>query len=165
MQTYEPNTWLPGETAVRTKVPDETPEPLKRKIMGRKGIGKFSSFGIAKKIEIESVKGGEVSRLVMNYDAMLDNAPNQSIAFPALPPTGTVNNGTKVTLRKFTKFRSRSIPVDNLRKGLARRFSIIGGQNNFEVVINGSPISPQERNLQALLDKGRGWKPLHLALQ
>ena len=29
----------------------------------RKGIGKFSSFGIAKEIEIESVKDGEVSRL------------------------------------------------------------------------------------------------------
>ena len=138
---------------------DETPEPLKRKVMGRKGIGKFSSFGIAKEIEIESVKDGEVSRLIMNYDAMLDNAANQSIEFPALPPTGTVNSGTKVTLRKFTKFRSRSIPVDNLRRGLARRFSIIGGQNSFEVVINGSPISPQERNLQALLDKDADGNP------
>ena len=36
---------------------DESPPPLKRKVMGRKGIGKFSSFGIAKEIEIESVKG------------------------------------------------------------------------------------------------------------
>ncbi len=138
---------------------DETPEPLKRKIMGRKGIGKFSSFGIAKEIEIESVKDGEVSRLVMNYDSMLDNAANQSITFPALPPTATVDNGTKITLRKFAKFRSRRIPVDILRKGLARRFSIIGGQNDFEVVINGSPISPQERNLQALLDNDAEGNP------
>ena len=127
--------------------------------MGRKGIGKFSSFGIAKEIEIESVKDGEVSRLVMNYDAMLDSAANQSITFPALPPTGNVKNGTKITFRKFTKFRSRRIPIDNLRKGLARRFSIIGGQNDFEVVINGSPISPQERNLQASLDKDTEGKP------
>ena len=138
---------------------DETPEPHKRKIMGRKGIGKFSSFGIAKEIEIESVKDGEVSRLVMNYDAMLDSAANQSITFPALSPTGNVKNGTKITFRKFTKFRSRRIPIDNLRKGLARRFSIIGGQNDFEVVINGSPISPQERNLQASLDKDAEGKP------
>lgn len=138
---------------------DETPFPLKRRVMGRKGIGKFSSFGIAKEIEIESVKGGEVSRLVMNYDAMLDNAADQSISFPALPATGTVIEGTKVTLRKFTKFRSRSIPVENLRKGLARRFSIIGGQNNFDIAINGSPISPQERNLQALLDKDADENP------
>ena len=132
---------------------DETPDPLKRKIMGRKGIGKFSSFGIAKEIEIESVKDGETSRLVMNYDAMLENAASHSITFPALPPTGKVSNGTRITLRDFTKFHSRRIPVDMLRKGLARRFAIIGGQDNFEIVINRSPISPQERNLQALLDK------------
>ena len=132
---------------------DETPAPLKRKVMGRKGIGKFSSFGIAKEIEIESVKGGEPSRLKMNYDDMLKQAANRSIEFPALAPTGTVNNGTRITLRKFTKFNRRRIPIDRLRKGLARRFSVIGGQNNFEVVINGSPITPEERNLKSLLEK------------
>ena len=132
---------------------DETPCPLKRKVMGRKGIGKFSSFGIAKEIEIESVKDGETSRLIMNYDDMLAQAAMRSIEFPAEPPTGTVKNGTRITLRKFTKFNSRKIPIVRLRRGLARRFSIIGGQNNFEVVINGSPISPEERDMKSLLDK------------
>ena len=132
---------------------DETPEPLKRKVMGRKGIGKFSSFGIAREIEIESVKDGETSRLKMNYDAMLEQAATRSIEFPALPPTGTLAEGTRITLRKFTKFSSRSIPIPRLRKGLARRFSVVGGTHDFEVVINGSPISPAERDLQAYLDK------------
>lgn len=132
---------------------DETPGPYGRKVMGRKGIGKFSSFGIAKEIEIESVKNGETSRLIMNYDRMLEQASKQSIEFPALPPSGTVREGTKITLRDFTKFHNRRIPIDRLRRGLARRFSIIGGQNDFEVVINGSPISPEERNLRSLLDR------------
>ena len=132
---------------------DETPEPLRRKVMGRKGIGKFSSFGIAKEIEIESVKDGEASRLKMNYDAMLEQADARSIEFPALPPTGEVSKGTRITLRKFTKFSSRSIAIPRLRKGLARRFSVIGAAHDFEVVINGSPISPAERDLKAFLDK------------
>ncbi len=132
---------------------DETPDPLRRKVMGRKGIGKFSSFGIAREIEIESVKDGDTSRLVMNYDSMLAQASQRSIEFPALPPTGTVNEGTKVTLRKFTKFNNRRIPIIRLRRGLARRFSVIGAQNKFEVLINGSAISAEERNLKALLDK------------
>ena len=132
---------------------DETPAPLNRRVMGRKGIGKFSSFGIAREIEIESIKAGETSRLVMNYDRMLEQAANRSIEFPALPPTGTVDKGTKITLRKFTKFNSRRIPIGRLRRGLARRFSIIGGQNDFEVTINDSPITPQERDLKSLLDK------------
>lgn len=132
---------------------DKTPAPFERRVMGRKGIGKFSSFGIAKEIEIESVKDGETSHLIMNYDDMLEKAVNQSIQFPALPPTGTVNKGTKITLRKFTKFTHRRIPIVRLRRGLARRFSIIGDQNNFEVVINSSPISPEERDLKPLLDR------------
>ena len=132
---------------------DVTPKPFERKVMGRKGIGKFSSFGIAKEIEIESAKDGETSRFVMNYDEMLEKADSHSIRFPALSPSYTLNGGTRITLRKFTKFNHRRIPIGRLRRGLARRFSIVGGQNNFEVEINGDPISPQERNLQALLDK------------
>ena len=132
---------------------DETPAPFKRKVMGRKGIGKFSSFGIAREIEIESGNGAETSRLIMNYDKMLKTAPGgSSIDLPALPPTGSVQKGSRITLRKFTKFKNRRIPIDVLRKGLARRFSIIGQEHDFEVRVNGSPISPEERNLKSLLD-------------
>ena len=89
----------------------------------------------------------------MNYDEMLKKEASRAIEFPALAPTGKVQKGTRIALREFTKFKSRRIPIARLRKGLARRFSIIGGQNNFEVVINGSPISPDERDLKSLLDK------------
>lgn len=138
---------------------DESPEPFKRRVMGRKGIGKFSSFGIAKEIEIESVKDGQTSRLIMNYDAMLAAASDRSIKFLPLPPTGTIEEGTKITLRKFTKFQNRRIPITRLRRGLARRFSIIGSQNKFEVVINDSPISPEERDLKSLLGKDADGNP------
>ena len=144
---------ITGRDRRESEKSDETPKPLKRKVMGRKGIGKFSSFGIAKEIEIESVQDGETSRFIMNYDKMIEQAAERSVDFQALPTTGTASNGTKITLRKFTKFNSRRIPIDRLRKGLARRFSVIGGQSGFEIVINGSPISPQERDLSALLDK------------
>ena len=131
---------------------DETPAPLRRKVMGRKGIGKFSSFGIAKEIELESVKEGETSRLIMNYDDMLQRAANRTIEFPALTPTGSVSEGTKITLREFAKFSNRSIPVGRLRRGLARRILHHWGQDDFKIVINRSPISPEERDLRSLLD-------------
>ena len=117
---------------------DESPPPHKRKVMGRKGIGKFSSFGIAKEIEIESVKDNETSRFVMNYDQMMAQAAERSIEFEALPATGTVSKGTKITLRKFTKFNTRSIGINSLRRRLARRFSVIGGRHGFDVLINGT---------------------------
>ena len=138
---------------------DETPPPLKRKIMGRKGIGKLSAFGIAKEIVVESVKDAEVSHFRMNYDELLEKEKERVIEFPWLPPTGTVRKGTKVTLKYITKFKNRRISIDIIRRGLARRFAVIGAQQNFEVVINGSPISPEDRDLKRLLEKDVNGKP------
>ena len=132
---------------------DRTSAPFDRPIMGRKGIGKFSAFGIAKEIEIESVSDGECSRFVMDYDKMLDGATRRRAEFMPLAPTGNVTSGTAITLRKITKFKTRSISLTTLRRGLARRFATVGPQHNFDIVINGSPISVAERDLQQLLDK------------
>lgn len=131
---------------------EETPPPHKRRIMGRKGIGKFSAFGIAKEIVIESVKNRDISHFQMNYDELLKNRQKREIEFPPLKPTGTVSEGTKITLRYITKFKTRSISIDIIRRGLARRFAVIGAKD-FEVVINGEPISPEDRDLKRLLAK------------
>ena len=133
--------------------------PARRPIMGRKGIGKFSAFGIAKEIAVESVKDGEVSHFRMNYDELLENAENREIELPQLSPTGDVPKGTTVTLRHITKFQTRSIPIDMLRRRLARRFAVIGAQHNFEVIINGEPISPEDRDLKRLLEKDMNGEP------
>lgn len=132
---------------------DKTPAPRRRPIMGRKGIGKFSAFGIAKDLEIESANSGAVSRFMMDYDKMLADASRRHAEFPPLAPTGSVSEGTRITLRRIAKFRTRRISLQLLRRGLARRFAIIGSQHEFTVVINGSPISVEERELQRLLAK------------
>ena len=138
---------------------DETPPPYSRKVMGRKGIGKFSAFGIAREIDVESIKDGEVSHFRMNYDELLEKADERSIEFPPLTPTGTVSKGTKITLRHITKFKNRRISTNRIRRGLARRFAVIGAQQDFTVVINGNPISPEDRDLKRLLEKDSDGEP------
>ena len=138
---------------------DRTPAPLNRPIMGRKGIGKFSAFGIARQLEIESACDGTVSRFVMDYDRMLANASHRHAEFPSLEPTGYTTEGTTIRLRRITKYRTRSIPLQLLRRGLARRFTVIGSRYQFEVIINGSPISVEEREMQRLLAKDADGKP------
>lgn len=138
---------------------DETPPPLNRKIMGRKGIGKFSAFGIAKEIIVESVKDGKISHFAMNYDELLEKEDERVIELPSLPATGDVDEGTRITLRYITKFKNRRIAIGTIRRGLARRFAVIGQQHNFEVVINGCPISPIDRDLKRLLEKDMDDKP------
>ena len=130
---------------------DETPAPRRRRIMGRKGIGKFSAFGIARELEIESVSNGAASRFAMDYDKMLAEASRRHAEFPPLEPTGSVVQGTSITLRRISKYRTRRISLQLLRRGLARRFAVIGAQHEFQVTINGSPISVEERDLQRLL--------------
>jgi Histidine kinase-, DNA gyrase B-, and HSP90-like ATPase len=128
---------------------DETPGG--RPIMGRKGIGKFCGFGIAEEIEVESVQADETSRFMMNYQALKDAASKRVIEFPPLDPSGNVQEGTLVTLRGIKKYRSRSISIPQLRRGLARRFSVIGQEWDFEIIVNGEPITADERDLQRLL--------------
>ena len=136
---------------------DRTPEPLKRRIMGRKGIGKFSAFGIAKEIDVESVHNGITSHFLMNYDKLLEKENERVIHLPQLNPTGTISNGTKIILRNIIRFKNRSISIGRLRRGLARRFAVIG-QKDFKVVINGKPITLEERDLKSKLARDEDGK-------
>ena len=129
---------------------DKTPEPYERKIMGRKGIGKFSAFGISKEIDVESVHNGKTSHFLMNYDKLLEKENERVIQLPQLPPTDSISNGTRITLGNIIKFKNRRIPIGKLRRGLARRFAVIG-RNDFKVVINGKPITLEERDLKRKL--------------
>lgn len=129
---------------------DKTPDG--RKLMGRKGIGKFCGFGIADEIELETVHAGEISRFAMKHEEIEKSSIKRKLTMPALDPSGSLAKGTRVTLRNITKFRKKSISVEHLRRGLARRFSIIGPTFGFQVWINGSPISVDERDLKLLLE-------------
>lgn len=122
-----------------------------RRVMGRKGIGKFCGFGIAEEIEIESIRDGETSRFIMNYESLRSAASKREITFEPLNPTGGVQEGTRVTLRGIKKYRTRSISIPQLRRGLARRFSVIAPEHDFEVVVNGEAINADERDLRRLL--------------
>ncbi len=134
---------------------DRTPLPFSRPVMGRKGIGKFSAFGIAKEIEIETFRDNEFSRFIMNYDDLIKNKDKREILFPPLPPSGYIAEGTRITLRRIERYKTRRVPIPQLRRGLARRFSVIGKTNNFEVFVNGDAITVEERDLQRLLEKDR----------
>jgi len=137
---------------------DKPTRKHRRRVMGHKGIGKFSAFGIAGEIELETVKNGETSRFVMSYAELERKAANRQLFMPPMPPTGTLKKGTRVTLLNISKFRNRSISIDALRRGLARRFAVIGDLNKFQVKVNGAPITTKERDLKRLLDKDESGK-------
>ncbi len=136
--------------------PLSRPHFVPRAVMGRKGIGKFSPFGIAREIEIETVSEGVTSRFVMNYDRIMKAGKEEKISFSNLEPTGNVSEGTLVT-RDLQRYRTQAPRISQLRQGLARRFSVISP--TFEVIVNGQPITMDERNLQTKLDLDADGKP------
>ncbi len=138
---------------------DEVVGNPSRKVMGRKGIGKFSAFGIAQEIEVESVQNGVTSRFLINYLDLEKKSEQRQILLPPLPPTGGINLGTRVRLRHITKFRTQSIDITGLRRNLARRFSVIGEEAGFQVHVNGDPITVDERDLKRMLENDADGNP------
>ncbi len=114
----------------------------KRRVTGRKGLGKLSAFGVATEIDVRSIQNGHAVCLRLNYDKIRDwvkTNPGEDFQ-PELiiDQSGKTKdkNGVCVTLRKL--HRNRAINADDLRRGLARRLSFIGV--GFEVTVNRAPL-------------------------
>lgn len=121
----------------------------KRLPMGRKGIGKLSVFSIANIVEVYSVKGNDKNGFIMNADDIrniFDGDKEKQLSY--LPTPIAFENidlaqGTKIVLKDL-KRNVRSLTFS--RKRLARRFSVIGQEYNFSVILNDVPISAQDRD-------------------
>ena len=117
-----------------------------RPAMGRKGLGKLSLFSIANVIEVQSSKNGDTRGFRMSvpgiHEAVQEKRPYhpEPLASEAL----TVTRGTKIVLHEIKRQRLGK-GVRALRKRLARRFSIIGQTNGFEIRIDGLPITAADR--------------------
>ena len=117
-----------------------------RSVMGRKGLGKLSLFSIANVIEVQSAKNGGKHGFRMSVPG-IQQAVQEKRAYHPDPLAGdtlTVTQGTKIVLREIKRQRLGK-GVTALRKRLARRFSIIGQANGFEIKIDGAPVSATDR--------------------
>lgn len=123
--------------------------PLGRKPMGRKGIGKLSLFSIADNIKVETVSEGERSAFLLDLNEIrsLIQDGTESVRYePEALSAEAIDfpHGTRLTLTELRKKQTASTPRA-LRKRVARRFSMIGTQQDFQVVIDGTPVTPADR--------------------
>lgn len=120
-----------------------------RPVMGRKGIGKLSLFSVAKIVEVYTkTESGEKNAFRMNSDDIFDAQSSDSLKeyVPEVISTESldIEKGTKIILRSLKK---RLVNVEEgLRKRLARRFSIIGQEHSFSVILNDSEINVEDRD-------------------
>src|SRR5262249_5650746 len=136
----------------RLKEPGKT--KLGRDPMGRKGIGKLSVFSIADTVEVYSIKNGEYNGLRMSradIQAHIDkDRSHDYFPEPLERPKTITDEGTTILLKNLKAGLSTAEAF--LRKRLARRFSIIGAEYNFDVSINGDPISAKDRDYYSSIE-------------
>ena len=123
-------------------------EKLARPPMGRKGIGKLSSFSIAQKVSVFTAKNGDRTAFAMDVERIKESIetnpeepyfPDEINDWPA-----DIQRGTRIILSELQN-RMTKLTDKALRQRLSRRFSIIGGKNQFTVTVNGTEISPSDR--------------------
>ncbi len=130
---------------------DEGRTPIfKRSVMGRKGIGKLSLFSIARTVSVQSVRSGEKHGFIMDSRKIEEQIGNggdgQYNPCPIDPEEIELDEGTRIILANMK--RKLQWTGRALRRRLARRFSIIGPQYNFEVILDGEPVTIEDREYQ-----------------
>ncbi len=126
---------------------DDLTSRLKRKVMGRKGIGKLSAFSIADHVEIYTRKEKTLG-ISMKVDEIRKEIKQGGSYHPdeiSINEDDEIKSetGTRIVLKKIKKRVTTSLD-DNLRKRVARRFDI--WSDEFKVLINDNEISIQDRD-------------------
>lgn len=111
-------------------------ESGQRKVIGKKGIGKLSFFGIANHVEITTRRDSKENSFEMDWDDIKNSGDEYEIPLTKHdePCTGE-RSGTKITLtaiRRKTPFTPESLAVS-----LARAFSVFNEKDfNAEIIHN-----------------------------
>jgi len=126
--------------------PKATSSKKHRPLMGRKGIGKFAGFGIARFIKIDTVSNITGEQTVFELDQQVIRKGDSYVSTDELNISGThakgaINrrHGTIITLRDLDL--NRRIPVEQFRASLSRRFLINRTADEFTIIVNGTAIT------------------------
>lgn len=125
---------------------EESPK-FKRKVMGRKGIGKLAMFSLANEVSIYTKKEDcNVVALKVNVSELkkaIEKKRDYDTETIADTETFTKKQGTIISLSDLD--RDIKTTATYLKKHLARRFSVLGDKFNFKVFINQEEITVEHR--------------------
>lgn len=128
------------------KGPSEKSRNKQRPVMGRKGIGKFAGFGIARYITVETVceNNLELTKFELDLntirqgDSYVSTQPLEISVLDHKREQTEISKGTKIILHDLKI--SRQIPEDQFAKSLARKFLINSTADSFEIQLNGKEL-------------------------
>jgi hypothetical protein len=132
----------------------------RRPLMSRKGIGKLAGFGIAHRLEVRTVHGGRVTHFALDYNRIVAGGKFIDKYTPELlADDGKVTKDPNGATIRLTDIQvTRSIPEDQFRSSMARRFTILTGKGDFHVFVNKKELKRSEQPFQFRYpDKKGGW--------
>ena len=110
----------------------------KRKVKGRKGIGKFAGLAAARIMHVQTVARGQHTELEIDKEALLQAQTDlEEIPLPLSSRQSTEGSGTTITLTALNQ--SLSFPTEEkLRLALIHEY---GRAENFRIEVNGTALS------------------------
>jgi len=121
----------------RTRKGDFTPK-FKRKVKGRKGIGKFAGLAAARIMQLQTIARGQLTELVIDKEAILQAQTDlEEIPLPISSRSTSDHAGTTVTLTALNQ--SLSFPTEErLRLALIHEY---GRAEHFRIIVNDTALS------------------------
>ena len=121
-----------------------------RVLMGRKGLGKLAGFGVAKVVSVETKVCNEehATRITLRYDNLISVTDTHEIPIEEErleDGGGFESSGTRVVLAKLL-YEPMSARLSTIEHRAADHFAQIDPED-FEVLVNGSRVSPTPRTL------------------
>jgi hypothetical protein len=107
-------------------------ESGKRHVIGKKGIGKLSFFGIAHEIVVDTVKKNVRNIFKLDWEVLVNSRDNYEPEILEKDIPTSEKNGTKITLTKIT--RKTGFDPGNIAYNLSKTFTIFD-EKDFETVI------------------------------
>lgn len=122
--------------------------------MGRKGIGKLSLFSIANQFEVFSRKEGcPEQSFLMDAETLKKAIQGDDPSSPGIYEPKPIHfdanirtQGTSIRIKDLKKLRLTQQTISALRKRIARRFGILGGQHGFRILIDGDEVTFADRD-------------------
>lgn len=121
-----------------------------RVVLGRKGIGKFAGFGIAKIIRVDTIseKTGEETSFEMDLrkltaDGYMKGGGRLDAEWRGPDKEKRKLHGTKITLKKL--FIKRAISKSQFPSSMARRFLLHQTSDDFRIKVDGKDI-PKDKD-------------------
>jgi len=131
----------------------------KRKVTGKKGLGKLAVFGVTPKIHVITVCEAKKNGFILDYNELMQTPKNEDYMPKSLFENEDTRekNGTTIILEEI--IQDKEININNLKIELAKRFSFY--DKNFIVKIYNVDAGETDEEKQIPIDKKMYWDTLN----